>query len=115
MATPYIAANWKATRMVAHRAKIGMMLERYPRASPLMMTGAGPYLVERAMSWTGEDRDDVGEVSKGKSFDDDGGGAVLGGAGDVLDGGVGVGGVVFGGSSNDEAGPEAHSDASEDF
>jgi len=41
-----MAAKLKETRMVAERAKIGIMLERYPRASPLIMTGAGPNLVE---------------------------------------------------------------------
>jgi hypothetical protein len=54
IATPYMAAKEKETRMVAARQKIGMMLERYPRASPLIITGAGPYLVERAISYVGE-------------------------------------------------------------
>jgi len=45
MATPYIAAKLNETRMVAARQKMGIMLERYPSASPLMITGAGPKTV----------------------------------------------------------------------
>jgi hypothetical protein len=45
-----MAAKAKETRMVAARQKIGMMLERYPSARPLIMTGAGPYLVLLAIS-----------------------------------------------------------------
>jgi hypothetical protein len=36
-ATPYIAAQLKASRTVTDKQQIGMILERYPRARPLMI------------------------------------------------------------------------------
>jgi len=42
-AIPYMAQKLKETRIVAQRQMIGIMLDMYPRASPLIMLGAGPY------------------------------------------------------------------------
>mmetsp|Transcript_40021 Transcript_40021/g.73918 ORF Transcript_40021/g.73918 Transcript_40021/m.73918 type:complete len:580 (+) Transcript_40021:711-2450(+) len=61
------------------------------------------------------DGDDGRLVAKGKTVDDVGGGASLGGAGDLTGGLVAVGGEVLGDEADDAATPEAGSDAEEDL
>ena len=59
--------------------------------------------------------DDVGHVSKSESLDDVGGSIVVASFSELLGGAEGVGGVVLGGDSNDETGPETEDDASVDL
>jgi len=48
-----MAAHWKEIRTVTARQKIGITVERYPRASPSMMFGAAPNLQACPRAWTG--------------------------------------------------------------
>lgn len=52
-AMPYIAAKLKLTKMLTAMAKIGMMTDLYPSASPKITLVAAPVLQESATSCTG--------------------------------------------------------------
>jgi hypothetical protein len=52
-ATPYIAARLKLRKMLKAIAKMGIITDLYPRASPKMTLVAAPVLQESATSCTG--------------------------------------------------------------
>ena len=52
-AIPYMAARLKLTKMLTAMAKMGIMTDLYPKASPKITLVAAPVRQESATSWTG--------------------------------------------------------------